>query len=206
MTSFKKGFGTAYETYLLRGILDRIKQKYGIRDTMEYPKSGLLDSSILVSDVPSNIGPAQGVDLVWNFCCFEQDEDSRVTINEALDKTNEYLLFIIQNSRSPGVALHWTYHKIIGRPWDHGKILRMRPNVLRRALLEMDLPVVEDGFFDVPWFVLDIYECGSFLRKLVPRSMLDHRHMVTASKLEKLPRTVKSLLAHHYYALTRKAE
>ena len=205
MTSFQKGFGTAYETYLLRGIFDQIKQRYGIRDAIEYPHSGLLDGSILGSDVTSNNEQAHTADLVWSFCCFEQVEDSRTLIKEALEKTNEYLLLVIQNSRNPGVTLHWTYHKILGRPWDHGKIIRMRPSVLRRALTEMGLAVVEDGFFDLPWFVLDIYECGSFLRKLVPESMLDYRHTIMPSKFERMPRFVKSLLAHHYYTLTRKA-
>jgi hypothetical protein len=199
-----KGFGTAYETYILKTILDKTKQKYNIRRVVEYPPSDLLENSLLEDEPRTEGASVSEPDLVWNFCCFEQREDSHEVISEALQRTTSYVMVVIQNCRNPGVIMHWTYHKLSGRRWDHGKVLRMRPKVLRGALREMKLEVIDQGFFDVPWFILDVYECGGFLRKLVPGSLVDDRHVITPSRFEKMPKILKSILAHHYYAIARK--
>lgn len=197
-----RGFGTSYETEILRTILDRIEHRYDVRRTIQYPVSRLLDDSLLrTCSLP--VDTSVDVDLVWSFCYFEQYEDSERFIRETLQKTTKYIMIVIQNSRNAGVGLHWIYHKLSHTQWDHGIARKMRPRALRSALKKMGLRIVEEGFFDVPWFILDVYECGSFLRRLVPASLVDD-HQIKPSRFESMPNVVKSVLAHHFYVVAQK--
>ena len=199
------GFGTAYETAIFRESIDRLVKKYQIKRVLEYPITNLLNDFQYKAST-GQIGPPEtNHDLVWSFCHFEQNEDSDQFIDDLADKTNRYLLMAIQNNRNPGLTLHWFYHKIIGKEWDHGKIGKMSPKKLRKAVTKNNFTILEDDFHDLPWFILDVYECGHFLKKLVPRSLLNEQD-VKPSKFEGWPRIIKSFLAHHYQVLAEKSK
>lgn len=197
------GFGTAYETTILKNLLTNLIRKYGITRVLEYPTTTLLDDFEYEGTAAPSAPAETKSSLVWNFCQFEHAQDSARFIDEISSKTDKYVMIIIQNNRNIGIVLHWIYHKIIGREWDHGKIGKMSPNKLREAIAEKALVMREDGFHDVPWFVIDVYESGNFLRKLVPSSLL-RKEEIRPSRLENLPRLVKSFLAHHYHVLVEK--
>lgn len=197
------GFGTAYETNILKNILDYVIHKYRINKVLEYPITSLLNDFKYKGKATSIMPSEAHYDLVWSFCYFEHIHDSVQYIDEVSSKTDKYVMIIIQNNKNLGVILHWIYHMILRREWDHGKISKMSPRKLRRAIAKKGLLICEDGFHDVPWFIIDVYEFGNFLKKLVPSSLVQQKD-IKPSRLERLPRIIKSFFAHHYHVLAEK--
>jgi hypothetical protein len=197
------GYGTAYETAIVRDLLDHLIAKYEVEGVLQEPVTDLLDYFELESLTEPMRSSEASFDLVWNFCQFEQMSDQNRFMEDASSKTRKYILIIIQNNRNPGLTLHWIYHKIRRKHWDHGSIRKMSPRKLRKAIAGNNLAMCEDGFHDIPWFIIDVYECGDFLKKLVPES-LRNREKIEPSRFERMPRIVKSFLAHHYYVLAKR--
>jgi SAM-dependent methyltransferase len=196
-----QGFGTAYETAVFKIVLDGLVTKYRIKRVLEYPITTLLNDFEYKHEAAL---PSQATyDLVWSFCHFEHAREPARLIEEMVTKTGKYVMITIQNNRNLGVILHWIYHKIAVKEWDHGRISRMSPRKLRKAIEEKGLVICEDGFHDAPWFILDVYECGDFLKKLVPES-LRNKEKIGPSRFERMPRIVKSFLAHHYHVLAKR--
>jgi len=188
---------------MFKMTLDSLIQKYQINRVLEYPATNLLNYFEYKGKVASTDSSGAYCDLVWNFCHFEQMEDSVQFIDEVCSRTDRYIMITIQNNKNFGIILHWIYHKIARKEWDHGKIGKMSPKKLRKAITKRNFTLLEDGFHDLPWFILDVYECGDFLKKLVPASLLDKQE-IRPSKLEGWPRMIKSFLAHHYQVLAEK--
>jgi len=207
------GFGTEYEKFILREIASRIVQDYDLKSVCEYPANNLLGDNNEVfaghnlridrlSD-PTSTGKMQ-YDLVWNFCEIEQQIDPHSLIRRMLLLTRKYLLIIVQNRRNPGVYLHKIYHYLTGKEWDHGNIMSMSPTPVVKYLRSFGR-IIQVGYFDVPWFILDIYESGAFLRKLVPHSLSGSMLRLKKSKFEEMPDSCKKYLAHHAYVLFEKS-
>ena len=207
------GFGTEYEKFVLQDVAKNIVQELRIRSVCEYPSNDLMgDNSEIFSDQILQItklsrpyrNTESKSDLVWNFCEIEQQREPSELINEMLSLTKRYLLIIIQNRRNPGIPLHWVYHVLVGKKWDHGRFSLMTPKPLIRILSKYG-KIIRVGYFDVPWFILDIYESGVILRRLIPKSFSGSMLGLKKSRFEELPTRYKQYLAHHAYILFEKA-
>ncbi|MGZ6281012.1 MAG: hypothetical protein ACXWPP_20445, partial [Ktedonobacteraceae bacterium] len=142
-------------------------------------------------------------DLVWNFCEIECAKDPRRLIEQMLNLTRRYVLIVSQNRRNIGVPLHRIYHVLKRREWDHGLISMMSPKPVCKLLTPYG-NIVEVNYFDAPWFVLDVYEAGSVLRKMLPQSFAGEMLSLKKSMFEEMPTSVKAWLAHHGYVLFEK--
>jgi hypothetical protein len=207
------GFGTEYEKFVLRDVAKKIVQELSIKSVCEYPSNSLMgDNSEIFSDqtlqttklTRPHRNTESKSDLVWNFCEIEQQREPSELINEMLSLTKRYLLIITQNRRNPGIPLHWVYHVLVGKKWDHGRFSLMTPKPLIRILSRYG-KIIRVGYFDVPWFILDIYESGVILRRLIPKSFSGSMLGLKKSRFEELPTRYKQYLAHHAYILFEKA-
>jgi hypothetical protein len=144
-------------------------------------------------------------DLVWCFCELEQHDNPSYLIKRMLDKSNRFVLIVTQNKRNIGVPLHYIYHELSGRKWDHGCIKNMTIAVVERSLSKRNISVVQRGAFDVPWFVLDMYEAGSLLIRFIPGKLLN-ANKIKPSLFENMPFSIKKWLSHHVYVLIQKNE
>ena len=206
------GFGSEYEKLILRNIVKEMIHELDLKTVCEYPTNNLMgDNSEVFSGHNLKIDrlsrPEEAnerrYDLVWNFCEIEQQDSPFKTIDEMLSLTRRYLLIIVQNRRNPGVYLHKIYHNLTGRKWGHGNIQLMSPNLLVDFLSNYGR-IIRTDYFDIPWFILDIYESGNLLRRLIPKSMEGSMLQMRRSRLEDLPISYKKYLAHHAYVLFEK--
>jgi len=206
------GFGTEYEKFVLGKIFRNLVRNLGVRSVCEYPSNNLMGnnseafekSGCIVNRAvrPSDFG--EKYDLVWNFCAFEKSEDPAKLIKDMLTLSRKYIFIVTQNNRNMGVLLHRIYHIFGGKKWDHGSIRFMSPKPSLK-LLEKYGKIIGIGYFDVPWFVFDVYECGWLLKKIVPASFTSLRDL-RESRFEGLPNFSKSWLAHHNYVLCQKTK
>jgi hypothetical protein len=214
MYEYELGFGTEYEKFIMRDIARSLINELGISSVCEYPSNRLMnDNSEVFAAHDIAVDRLTFVDerkkreydLVWNFCEIESAKNPLSLINSMLNLTRRYLLIVSQNNRNIGVHLHRIYHVLKGREWDHGIIAMMSPKPVCK-LLKPYGNIVEVNYFDAPWFVLDVYETGDFLRRMVPRSLAGEMLSVKKSMFEEMPIPVKSWLAHHAYVLFEKKE
>ena len=192
------GYGTEYEKFILRKIFQEICEKYKIESAFEYPKNDLLGRLTLV---PTS-RKAQ-YDLIWNFCEFENQTDPSLMISKMIRLSNKYLILITQNKRNPGVIGHFFFHLLIGRKWDHGDLNKMSYKSVLKILKKFEnLRIIQISAFDVPWFILDVYECGKIFRNLP--FLKNKLKGLQESRFEKWPLFVKMWLAHHHFLLIEK--
>ena len=206
------GFGTEYEKFVLRRIAANLVNTLAIRSVCQYPANALLGRGSDIfeksfatqsySEYPQD--PVRKYDLVWNFCELEKTDNPSQLLTKMLNLSRSYVFIITQNNRNIGVHLHRLYHLLGGRPWDHGRVSHMSLATIEEVVRhsERKCKVVRRGYFDAPWFILDIYEAGTFLRKLVPESAIGTNDM-RQSRFESYPDRTKSWLAHHCYALIK---
>jgi hypothetical protein len=148
---------------------------------------------------------SEGFDLVWCFCELEQRDNPFYLIKRMLDKSNRFVLIVTQNKRNIGVPLHYVYHILSGKKWDHGRLKCMTTSIVEEFLVNRNVSIVQRGAFDVPWFVLDVYEAGSLLLQFIPRKLLNG-NKIKPSLFENLPFPIKKWLSHHVYVLIQKNE
>jgi ubiquinone/menaquinone biosynthesis C-methylase UbiE len=192
------GFGTEYEIFVLKQIVNKMINKYKIKSVLEYPKTLLLGEG-KIFDLPEKKKP----DLVWNFCAFDLTKDSHRFAEKMADLTDKYTLVITQNYFNPGVLIHWLFHMILGKKWDHGNLGKMSVWSARQAFLKSEIwEVREFGAFDVPWFILDVYETGKYFRNLP--FLKSKIKKIKESQFENWPLWLKFFLAHHHYLLMEK--
>jgi len=210
---YELGFGTEYEKFVLRDIAQRIIRELKPTSICEYPANNLMgDNSEVFEgfdlriDRLSNLDAVkrEAYDLVWNFCEVEQREDITELVQEMLMLTRRYLFVVLQNRRNAGVCLHRIYHSLTAKRWDHGHIGLMSPTPLVRLLTSYG-KIISVDYFDVPWFILDVYECGAYLRVIIPRFMRSKQHL-KKSRFEEMSCSCKRWLAHHAYVLFEKFE
>ena len=193
------GFGTDYEIYIFKKIAKRLIRQLKLTSVKNWPKNDLLGGQKIFGIAETSPKP----DLIWNFCEFENVVDPRKMIEKMGQYSGKYLLVVTQNYLNPGVVLHWLFHRFSGKKWDHGDLSRMSARSVRRQVRKMPgLEVVETGAFDIPWFVLDVYETGRFFRRLP--FLRGKAGKVTESRFESWPRPLKLWLAHHHYVLLKK--
>lgn len=193
------GYGTDYEKFILKGIAERICQKYQIKSSMQFPKNDLLGRAAIFPVLKGKEKP----DLIWNFCEYENQKEPRQFFKKICNLSRRYILIITQNHFNPGVALHLLYHYLSGRKWDHGELGKMSYRaVLKTVKNDKNLKLIEIGAFDIPWFVFDVYETGKFFRHL---PLLKNRiKEVKESRFEKWPLFFKLVFGHHHYLLFEK--
>ena len=203
------GFGLAYEKLVFSEVASRLIKDLDLKTICEYPTNGLMGNN---SDVFSGCEvmrlkgyTKEGMtfDLVWNFCEFEQAEDPGKLIEQCAELSGKYVLIVTQNIRNPGVLLHRLYHLLKRRRWDHGKLARMSYNAVKSHVNRSQLTIFGTGAFDAPWFILDVYESGKFLRKLIFNTGTNDKNL-RESFFEKSPMWIRSWLAHHHYVLLAK--
>ena len=210
-----KGFGTAYEKHLIGKIFAGYVENYHIKTVCEFPSNDLMgDNSsefealgCQVTRLPlSSPDSSKTYDLVWCFCEFEQQDDPVALMQKAFDKSNKYVMIVTQNRRNIGVPLHYLYHFFARRKWDHGHYKYMNTSWIEKNLTK-DHVIIERGAFDAPWFILDVYEAGSLLLRLIPKSLLGGKISqadIKPSFFEKMPYGRKKWLSHHLYLLIEK--
>jgi|YelNatPaOPRAMG01_1025707.scaffolds.fasta_scaffold117082_1 hypothetical protein len=212
MQEYKLGFGTEYEKFVLRGIVADLIHKLEIRSVCEYPSNNLMGNNSEVFKIPGimvdrlsqlEYNRKGSYDLVWNFCEIERASNPLNLINNMLLLARKYLLIISQNNRNVGVHLHRVYHVVKKRKWDHGFIALMSPEPVSRLLKHYG-NIILVGYFDVPWFILDVYESGGFLRRIVPSFAKGAVLNLRRSKFEELPNFIKAWTAHHAFVLFEK--
>jgi hypothetical protein len=211
-----KGFGTAYEKFIIGNIFDDLVEKYQIKTVCEFPANDLMDNNSSEFEAMGCEVMRQSLDdaevsgeydLVWCFCEVEQQNSPSDLIERILDKSKRYILIVTQNKRNLGVPLHYIYHVLLRRKWDHGHVKYMTTAPIEKKLAKKKVSIVQLGAFDVPWFILDVYEAGSLLLRLVPKSLLSGKIKQTeikASLFENLPFWIKKWLSHHVYVLIEK--
>lgn len=205
------GFGTEYEKWLLTGIVEELQRRHGFLAAADYPCNLLLGDSRDVfrkAEIPctrlSTPERDAPYDVVFSFCEFEQAPDAEAFLRTLDGFGSKWILLVTQNWRNPGVPLHRLYHLLSGRPWDHGRLSRASDAAVLRHVRRAGLPwcLVERRCFDTPWFVLDVYETGTFLRRLVPeKARAAPASGMHASPFERLPRPLSRFLAHHFLLL-----
>lgn len=205
------GFGTEYEKWLLEGIVGELQVRYGFRTAVDYPCNLLLGDSRDVFrkagvDCSRRTAPETnaGYDLVFSFCEFEQARDPMEFLQTLDAFGSRFVLIVTQNWRNPGVPLHRLYHVLARTPWDHGHLSRASDRAVLGAVQKGGFRwrLLERRCFDTPWFVLDVYEMGRFLRRLVPERKRDAPPSgMVASRFEALPFPVARFLAHHFLLL-----
>jgi hypothetical protein len=199
----KIGFGSNYEKFILNNIFVQLIDKLNIRSVLEYPANNLMGNHREIFEKTSVDLNSQTADLVWNFCEFEKTTDSALMIKEMFNKSNKYLFIITGNKRNLGVLLHRFWHLLIFKKWNHGQIKKMDFKELEYELKKFNnIKIKKIGVFDIPWFILDVYECGKILKFFDP-----HKKEVKEIKptiFEKCPFFIKKFLAHHFYILAEK--
>lgn len=205
------GFGVEYEKFILLRIVREMVSTLGIKTVCEYPANNLMGNN---SEVFDNLGCTVRkmkafyrtnvkYDLVWSFCEFEKNDNPAKLVKNMLSLSGGYVLVVTQNNRNLGVHLHLLYHFINRTKWDHGAIKLMSHSVVMKPLMKSDVEILNYGWFDVPWFILDVYEMGHILRRVTFSKFVDTRNL-RESQFEKLPNGIKSWLSHHFYVLAKK--
>ena len=116
---------------------------------------------------------------------------------------SQYLVIITQNNKNIGVWLHRFYHWLLGKNWNHGKIRNMSyKKVINVIKKDQDLRIKEVMAFDTPWFILDVYETGRIIKKILPTN-LAHVKM-KLSRFESWSFKWKKFLAHHFLILIKR--
>jgi hypothetical protein len=154
-----------------------------------------------------NINLSGKFDLVWCFCEMEQQDDPSELIEKMLGKSQRYVLIVTQNKRNLGVPLHYIYHFFARKKWDHGNFKYMTTSIVEKKLSGKNVVIIQRGAFDAPWFILDVYEAGSLLLRLVPKSLLGGKikqNGIQPSFFENLSFGTKKWLSHHVYVLIEK--
>jgi ubiquinone/menaquinone biosynthesis C-methylase UbiE len=194
------GFGTEYEIFVLKKIARDIVNKYKMKSVLEYPKTTLIGEGKIF-----NLPETKKPDLVWNFCEFEQDTNSFGFAKKMADSTDKYALIVIQNYLNPGVLIHRLFHFLVEKKWDHGQLSKMSGwSAVQIFTKTGNWMLREWGAFDVPWFILDVYETGRYLRKLP--LMKNKTSKISESQFENWPLWSKFFLAHHHYLLMEKTK
>ena len=201
MDDLELGFGTNYEKGIFAEIISSISAKYGILSSLNFPQNGLLGN---IKDVTKGLAKKnENPDLLWNFCEFENENDLRTFFKSLEDFKPKYILIVTQNWRNPGVFLHFLYHKVFGKKWDHGKLKKMSIKPIEQySEYSKKYLVLEKGFFDAPWFILDIYEVGKYLKALAPKSMQSNEQS-QKSLFESSPAYIKQWASHHNWVLLK---
>jgi hypothetical protein len=197
------GFGTEYEKEIFTEILSRISKTYGLNSFLNYPKNDLLGST--ESLTKPFIQKGNQPDLLWNFCEFENAIELTAFFKTVEHFSPRFVLIVTQNYRNPGTLLHFLYHKLFGKEWDHGYLSKMTVRPIESfSKVSGKYDVLEIGLFDAPWFILDVYETGKYLKKLVPQS----KQFVNQKKksfFEASPRIIKKWASHHNYILLKRS-
>jgi|SRR5665647_237855 len=195
------GFGTEYEKIIFSEIIGHIGTKYGITSYYNYPKNNLLGQTQVITG--SLAETAKSPDLLWNFCEFENRKDSKSFLSEIESFNPRHVLIVTQNRLNPGTLLHYFYHKIFGKEWDHGYLSKMTINPIKQySTTKASYEILEIGTFDAPWFILDVYEVGRYLKKLIPKTKQSTSNM-KSSIFESSPGIIRNWASHHNYILLR---
>lgn len=205
------GFGTRYEKFIFQEIAKKLAADFKIKRVAEYPANSLLGDNREIFNkccpVVDQISCFQKnlpkYDLVWNFCKFERQKNPYPLLEKMSFLSNKYLLLVVQNKTNPGVFLHKIFHLLVRRKWDHGFLRKMSAKPVSQACRAKKLKILKVGAFDVPWFILDVYESGKLLRKFLPGLFTKQKKM-KKSRFEQWPFWIKKWLAHHFYILAEK--
>jgi len=197
-----RGYGTAYEKFILKRLFKKIIEKYRIKSVQEFPANNLMGNH---QEVFANLGveiKKNDPGLVWNFCEFDYAKPKDF-LND-LNKLNaSYFAIITQNNKNLGVWLHRFYHWLLGRNWNHGKIRNMSfKKVINSVKDHSDLKIQEVIAFDVPWFILDVYETGQLIKRFLPPGLSSAT--IKPSIFESRPFSLKKFLAHHFLVLIKR--
>mgnify|MGYP007042358713 CR=1 FL=1 len=191
------GFGTLYEKFTLGGLFRKFIEQLDIQTVCGYPTNNLMDNNSEEFEragcaVARMTAPEAGetYDFVWNFCEFQRSPDSMRMIREMLGLSKTYVFVVVQNKRNIGVLLHWIYHLFTGRKRTHGRMRQMSLVAVKNTLERENVRVLEQGFFDVPLFILDTYESGKSLRWIARRSCVEASR-IKDSPFEGLPNWLK---------------
>jgi hypothetical protein len=142
-------------------------------------------------------------DLVWNFCEFEKSDNPEKLVKDMLSLSSSYIFIVTQNNKNLGVHLHLLYHFLNRKKWDHGAIKLMSCSVVMKPLIKFGVEILSYGWFDVPWFILDVYEMGQIIKRVTFSNFVDTSDL-RESRFEGLPNGIKSWLSHHFYVLAKK--
>jgi hypothetical protein len=195
------GFGTEYEKVVFSGILSRISKKYGINSYLNFPKNNLL--GLTDGMMGSLVETAEGPDLLWNFCEFENRKDTQQFFSDLTIFKPKHLLIVTQNRLNPGTLLHYLYHISLRKTWDHGHLAMMTVSRIQEySKVQKNYEILEVGTFDAPWFILDVYEVGRYLRKIIP-VYSGSKSAIKSSLFESSPKVIKNWASHHNYILLR---
>jgi hypothetical protein len=200
-----------YEKFILLKIVKEMVFTLGIKTVCEYPANSLMGNNSEVFDnlgctvrrMKTFHGTNVKYDLVWSFCEFEKSGDPTKLIKDMLNLSGGYIFVVIQNNKNLGVHLHLLYHLLNGRKWDHGAVKLMSYSALMKTLTEFGLEILNYGWFDVPWFILDVYEMGHVIKRVISSKFVDASNL-RETRFEKLPNDIKSWLSHHFYVLAKK--
>lgn len=185
----------------------------GTRTICEYPTNNLMGNN---SEVFDNLGCTVKrmkafnwanvkYDLVWNFCEFEKSGNPEKLVKDMLSLSSGYIFIVTQNSKNLGVHLHLLYHFLNRKKWDHGAIKLMSYKAVMKPLIKFDVEILSYGWFDVPWFILDVYEMGQIIKRVTFSNFVDTSDL-RESRFERLPNGIKSWLSHHFYVLAKKRQ
>jgi len=205
------GFGVKYEKFILQKIVKELVLTLGIKTVCEYPANNLMgNNSEIFDDLGCTVRRMKTFhktgfkyDLVWDFCEFEKSDNPAKLVKDMLSLSCGYILIVTQNNRNLGVHLHLLYHFLIRKKWDHGTIKLMSHGVVMKTLTKFGAKILNCGWFDAPWFILDVYEMGRIIKQVAFSKFVDTSEL-RESLFEKLPNGIKSWLSHHFYVLAKK--
>jgi len=195
------GFGTEYEKVIFSDIVSKIGEKYGIKSFLNFPTNSLLGETESITKTLEE--KRENPDLLWNFCEFENQRDIESFFITLEAFNPKHVLIVTQNRLNPGVIPHYLYHRILGKKWDHGFLTKMTIKPVKEfSKSRRKYEVLEIGLFDAPWFILDVYEIGRYLKKLFPKSK-QSADVTKASMFEHSPKIIRNWASHHNYILLK---
>ncbi|MBU1881319.1 hypothetical protein KKA08_04740 [bacterium] len=89
-------------------------------------------------------------DLCWNFMVLPTAEDPRETVNNLVQRSSKWVLFVHVNRFNVGFNMHRTVHKVYKIPWSHGDIRFFSPFQTGHFLKECGLKDISWGVVDSP--------------------------------------------------------
>lgn len=198
-----RGYGTEYEKFVLKKLFHDLIEKYHFKSVSEWPANNLMGNHQEIFENLDVELRRENSDLVWNFCEFDYAEPKEF-FKELKKIKAKYFVVITQNNKNPGVWLHRLYHWFLGKDWNHGKIRNMSyRKVINLVQNDPVLKVREVIAFDLPWFILDVYETSRIIKKFLPTSLLKEK--LKLSCFESWPFSLKKFLAHHFLILIERS-
>ena len=192
------------------------------RETLEAWKISGLSKRVRILEWNNDLEVPFGADefdLVWNHLAFEHYRDPTPLVREMARVSKDLVMNLTLNPFNIGFPMHWVYHKLAGKEWDHGFLKNTLISTVKKTHITVGLTPVDWGGCDAPpWIDTVDLQIGGSMRYI--GGAVGQRRWVWGStnpaarrhslirmlwRCEMLlPAWYRTLVAHHLYVASRK--